>query len=577
MARMLPPQVFDRTVSRAERRLFVKIKKDLDDRWTVLHSLGFIGHPRKPWSEIDFVLIGPPGVFCLEVKGGRVSRDAGAWIFTDRHGRASTKQEGPFDQVGSATAALRNTMLERISGIGRAPIQYGVITPDIVWTVDGPDTPKTLVCDSDDMRASFAVYMERIVAYWQQWLRRRGRRVAGLDYGYRSAAVDLLRGDFDLRPSLSAQLGLVESELIRLTEQQYRTVEGLALNDRAVVSGGAGTGKTLLALNEAKREAAEGKRVLLTCFNRRLADHMSEALSGLDGVTVRHIHGLMAELIRRANLESRLPDADESSLFDVYYPELAAEALLELDELGNFEALVVDEGQDLLLNSYLDLLDHLLSGGLSKGRWRVFLDHKQNLYRAEEPSALTRLRGYTPAQFELTVNCRNTAPIAMATSLFAETPLDELSDVEGPEVTTRWFGETSQQVSMLSSVIDELRKEDIRPEQVVVLCSKRLDHAGIPRRLPNGTVMWETSKPRPRRRHVEYSTIASFKGLEREAVIVVGIDDLRSDDARVSLYVGLSRARGILVPFVAESQREDYRKLSALLGRRIAAQSASGE
>ena len=570
MAKMLPPQVFDKTVSRAERRLFAKIKRDLDGRWTVLHSLGFIGHPRKPWAEIDFVLVGPPGVFCLEVKGGRVSREGGSWVFTDRHGRATAKKEGPFDQVGSATAALRKTMFQRISGIGRAPIQYGVITPDIVWTVDGPDTPKTLVCDSDDMRASFAVYMERLVTHWQRWLRGTGRRVAGLDSEYRSAAVDLLRGDFDLRPSLSDQLGLVESELIRLTDQQYRTVEGLALNDKAVVSGGAGTGKTLLALNEAKREAAKGKRVLLTCFNRRLADHMSEALSGLDSVTVRHMHGLMAELIRKANLQSRLPDADESSLFDVYYPELAAEALLEIDELGNFEALVVDEGQDLLVNSYLDLLDCLLLGGLSNGRWRMFLDHKQNLYRAEEPFALTRLHGYMPTQFELTVNCRNTAPIAMATSLFAETPLDEISDVEGPEVSVRWFDETSQQVGMLSSIIDELRKEKIRTEQVVVLCSKRLEHAGIPGRLPDGTEMWETSKPRPRRRHVEYSTIASFKGLEREAVIVVGIDDLRSDDARVSLYVGLSRARGILVPLVAESQRENYRKLSNLLGRRIA-------
>ena len=52
MARMLPPQVFDKTVSGAERRLFAKIKNELDDRWIVLHSLGLIGHPRKPWAEI---------------------------------------------------------------------------------------------------------------------------------------------------------------------------------------------------------------------------------------------------------------------------------------------------------------------------------------------------------------------------------------------------------------------------------------------------------------------------------------------------------------------------------------------
>ena len=153
MAQMLPRQVFDKTVSRAERRLFAKIKVDLDDRWTVLHSLGFVGHPRKPWAEIDFVLIGPPGIFCLEVKGGRVHREDGAWVFTDRVGNATIKREGPFDQVGSATAALRALILNRLPGVGHAPIEYGVVVPDIPWTVDGPDTPKQLVCDSNDMRS----------------------------------------------------------------------------------------------------------------------------------------------------------------------------------------------------------------------------------------------------------------------------------------------------------------------------------------------------------------------------------------------------------------------------------------
>ncbi len=357
-----------------------------------------------------------------------------------------------------------------------------------------------------------------------------------------------------------------------LTEQQYQTVEGLSLNDRSIVRGGAGTGKTLLAVNEARREASKGKRVLLTCFNRRLADLMAEALGGVDSVTVRHLHGLMADLVRRADLESKLPDADESSLFDVHYPVLAAEALADLGALGNFDALIVDEGQDLLLHPYLDLFDNLLTGGLSGGRWRVFLDHKQNLYGANEPTALVRFRGYGPAQFELTVNCRNTAPIAMATSLFADTPLDEISDVEGPEVGVRWFKDAAKQAQMVDVVLDKLVEGNVSLDQVVVLSWRRLENAGIPRTLPSGTVLWEAVRPRPNRRHVEFSTIASFKGLERDVVIVIGIDDLQGNDARVALYVGLSRAKGLLAPFVSESQREHYAELSAMLGRRIAAQ-----
>ena len=577
MAQMLPPQVYDRTISGAERQLFEKIRGDLDGRWTVLHSLGFIGHPRKPWAEIDFILIGPPGVFCLEVKGGRISRESGAWLFTNRTGQITKKSEGPFEQVGSATAVMRKFILDRLPDLRRAPIQYCVATPDIEWTIDGPDTPKILVFDSRDLRAPFSAYMDRIVEYWQQWLRDTGRRVAGLNSANRHAAVRLLRGDFDLRPSLSAQLGLVETELMRLTEQQFRTMEGLRLNDRSIIRGGAGTGKTMLAVNEARREADMGRNVLLVCFNRRLAEHLSRAFHRTSGVTVRHLHGLMAELVGRARLQSRLPDTDESSLFEEFYPELAAEALVELNELRPFDTLVVDEGQDLLLDSYLDLFDFLVAEGLSGGRWRIFLDHRQNIYGANVPKTLNRLREHSHVDFELTLNCRNTAPIAMATSLFAETPLYEISEVEGPEVMLTWYGDAVQHTEVLGSLLDQLIEENIQLNQVVVLSPKRLENSEIPRRLPNGTVLWQADQPRPGRRHVEFSTIASFKGLEREAVIVAGVDNLRSDEARTALYVGLSRAKGILAAIIAESQRDGYEELSATLGQRIAAQPASRE
>ena len=36
-------------------------------------------HDAKPWSEIDFTIVGPAGVLLLEVKGGVVHRRAGTW------------------------------------------------------------------------------------------------------------------------------------------------------------------------------------------------------------------------------------------------------------------------------------------------------------------------------------------------------------------------------------------------------------------------------------------------------------------------------------------------------------------
>src|SRR5262252_1368416 len=110
MARMLPPTVREGTSSPAEREMFVHIRDELSNDWIALHSVGLTIHKRKPWAEIDFVLIGPPGVFCLEVKGGRVTREEGVWYTTPQHGPDRGKRqrlnESPFEQVGSASAEL---------------------------------------------------------------------------------------------------------------------------------------------------------------------------------------------------------------------------------------------------------------------------------------------------------------------------------------------------------------------------------------------------------------------------------------------------------------------------------------
>ena len=86
MAKMLPPEISTNVKSPADIALFPKLRKELDDNWVVLHSVGTAGIPNKPWSEIDFVCVSQSGVYCIEVKGGRITRRDGIWIQIDRHG-----------------------------------------------------------------------------------------------------------------------------------------------------------------------------------------------------------------------------------------------------------------------------------------------------------------------------------------------------------------------------------------------------------------------------------------------------------------------------------------------------------
>lgn len=103
MAKMLPSAVRDGTSSPAEHAMFAHMRDELAGDWTVLHSLGLMIHGRKPWAEIDFVLIGPPGVICLEVKGGLVGRRDGIWYTTPQRGhhagRPRRLKESPLSLI----------------------------------------------------------------------------------------------------------------------------------------------------------------------------------------------------------------------------------------------------------------------------------------------------------------------------------------------------------------------------------------------------------------------------------------------------------------------------------------------
>ena len=51
--------------------------------------------------------------------------------------------------------------------------------------------------------------------------------------------------------------------------------------------------------------------------------------------------------------------------------------------------------------------------------------------------------------------------------------------------------------------------------------------------------------------------------MESDVVVLVDVDDLRSSEARQSLYVGLSRSRALLAVFMAEVVRDDYEALAS--------------
>ncbi len=571
MAKMLPPEISDETVSGAERSLFSKLRADLPDDWTVLHSLGLAVHERKPWTEVDFVLIGPKGLFCLEVKGGRVARHEGQWLFTDRHGQVWPRAKGPFEQAAEAAAAVAHFAESKFPEIWDVVVGYGVATPDVVFDVDGPDIEGSLVYDSRDATRGFGAYLEKLATHWRHRLEGQRRRpMRGLSGEEHRRLVDLLRGDFDFRPSLRTRVGLVNRELLRLTEEQYHVLDGLAENERVVVKGGAGTGKTLLAIEEATRQAQAGRRVFLFCFNRQLADFLTRTVKDEKLIRARHLHGFISEEVARAGLFDRLPPPDEAHSYTVAYPQLCVEAILDSSDPPECDVLILDEAQDLLRERYVDVFDLLVKGGLARGTWRAFLDPNQNIFQGVSPAGMQRLQDAHPAFYRLTENCRNTVPIAKSVAMLSGIKADKTLAVSGPDVETCWYRDAAMQTRLVSRHVNRLLSRGLHPTDIVLLSLRKLQRSCLAsglQEVPYKIWEFEHGPPTPGPA-LRFSTIAGFKGLEADAVLIVDINDLSSEKSRYSLYVGGSRARGLLSLFIDEAARPAYEKMKGELEQR---------
>ena len=143
MARMIPPTIHPTVRSGAERRMF-EVFRDAPntDGWVCLHSLALARHETKRRAEIDFLLLTRQGIFVLEVKGGRISREKGVWTFTDRWDNSVIKNESPFDQAGSAMFSLEKEIREKFTENKhrrRLLFGFGAVFPDIAFDLTGTE------------------------------------------------------------------------------------------------------------------------------------------------------------------------------------------------------------------------------------------------------------------------------------------------------------------------------------------------------------------------------------------------------------------------------------------------------
>lgn len=565
MARMIPSAIDPQTPSPGEREIFESLRTDPGtDGWTVLHSFFLPNHVRQIDGELDFVVMIPgKGVLCLEVKAVRsLTLKDGLWFYGQ-----NTKGDarGPFRQASQGMHSLRERLRTRVPSTGKTPFWSGVVLPYVSVEIVPEEWHAWQLIDAKKFSASpFSVQCEHMIDSARNFL---GSTPSAAWFDADAPVptkqeceqmAHVLRPDFELFQSPKARRSEVAAEIKRYTEEQFDAIDAMDSNPRVVFQGPAGTGKTLLAIEAARRAVEEGQRVLLLCFNRLLGTWLqSEAGGDSEYQSVSTTHAYMLSVA-----DAEVPQDADASFWEHELPQRAAEALLDGGSEGGYDLLIVDEAQDLLSDAYLDVFDLALAGGLRDGRWRFFGDfERQAIYGKgqQSPGEILLQRRTMAAQFRLGVNCRNTPRIATAVRLLSKLDDDYariLRPDNGIEPDLRFYSSSSQAPDALIEVLDELRSVGFRGEDVVVLSP--LGSRSSAERVSSQP--WrDRLKPLTAgvSKHTHFGTIHSFKGLEAPAIVVTDVEDILSQNAESLFYVALTRAFERLVILMDESVKAD--------------------
>jgi hypothetical protein len=569
----------ERRGQKAERLVFDRLRAALPPEYRLYPNVAWLGrtaaHRGLRDGEADLVVAHPErGFLVIEVKSGRISRDAnGHWWQNGRELPVS-----PFDQARTSMHLL----LQKLRELPDAPPRWDPISGHAVAFPDidlesagadarllGPNVIKELVFDRVALAAGeperTRLAIDRAL---EQWAGQAGGRTAPGLHGI-ELLDSILRTPVELTSLLRSEIDEGEREVVRLTTAQLTVLQQMQRVRRAEIRGGAGTGKTMLALAKARQLAHQGYRTLLVCFNQPLARMLIEEVAEDPENERPHVstfHQLCEDLGRAAGTLPSKPDPTPTEWWATTLPEALLEAIPLLPE--RYHAVVVDEGQDFE-RDWLTTLDLLLETP-NDDVFYVFHDPAQVLFRTAD---VVETLGLHP--MDVLLNCRNAQPIHDLVARFAQGQLDaDALRVDGrePEIVAADMPEET--LDALRRVLHRLRHDEkVRPWEIAVLTGAHTEKSAVWRQRNFGNeVLWngqvdDAGKALALRADqvaaapddaILFDSIRRFKGLERPIIVLV---ELSPGDPMVErlLYVGISRARQHVVMIVPTALEERLR------------------
>lgn len=483
--------------------------------------------------EADFVIVHPSlGYLVMEVKQGDIAYYNGSW-HEYKENDYQSMHKNSVDQARNAAFAILSAYREKVSNIFPLKIWYAVAFPECTRLQGEPpaDLDPASIFLFDDM-----YHLDKKIVNLFDVKDRRDEMEA-----IHQLIDKILAPSFKIFSKLEDRISMFHQEAKRiLTEEQERILEETTLNRRMLFLGSAGSGKTFVAMEKARQLALEGKRVLLTCYNKNLAQIEFAPLRSI--LTAMNFHDHIQSILSEQGFSITIPDEAEaiSEFYSDTLPDMAFDYYISIPESQKFQAIVVDEGQDFK-QSWLMCLESMLT---KDGELYFFADPNQNLFNSDLDSLLEM----PVSKHRLTKNLRNTSEINQW--LNDCVPEANLKSMLKGGLPVRYFSwETPvQEKRLIESEIGRLVSQGISPRRITILSPHRLEKSSLAglKKIKE----WPLVKVGgPMHNGVQFGTIRSFKGLEADIVFLIGIKPGSQVCSNADVYVGGSRARFLLYIF----------------------------
>ena len=493
----------DKVQNYGEQKVFNLLEEVVVDGFSqALHSLNMAGSTRKKrFYEIDFLIVSQRAIFGLEVKSGPISTSSGKWHVHKSNGEvAYTKNESPWRQAIEATHKFRDDWLSNYFPMESKSLEVipvavlcGNMKSEFQKFSGISELPLDSVIWGDELnKEAFTTKLNALIN-----ARKKNHPTAAEAIDSHKVKEICTRVRPTVELSVSAKRNQTLGAQNKFTEDQLEILDAVFKQfKRYVVDGGAGTGKTFLIENLARRYDFLGKSVLIASKPPRLVKELKEKFSGTN-VDVLGLEELSADPVKK------------------------------------YEYLFVDESQDFLNEDTVLLVTDYIEGGLDKGKWGFFGDfqNQQGLDVSTDKNVLAELIEYSDfsRMYSLEKNVRNTENIVKWLEQNLGVRLGETqAKGMGPQVKIEPWAAISK--SILSN---EYHRESM---------------AGVPPLIfihPFGVKAPIFNEEKELQHIVDTCTFdeEAFKGMEAEAVVVVGLDQLEKTRWHDFLYKSVSRAR----------------------------------